>query len=206
MTSPTTRDWIATYDPGDPELRAAIRRRQTRFYWIFVPVFVVVFIAVRVGLESSERFGPMGLDRILVRTPDWLTGLTLVVAVGLMSAAFAVGVRRSMRQAVHGNPRQLLTRAESRRVGRQIRGLEPVAPYEVPFLRDVARGLYAQRWAALSMSGVLLLVLGGTMLGDDNGVTVPSLLALVPIAIGVYSVRGAVHGRRFLRSIGDTPA
>jgi hypothetical protein len=205
MTSSTSRDWIATYDPADPALQAAIRRRKTRFLWVFVPVFGLVFGASRVGLEFSEHFGPMGLDRILVHSPGWLTSVTIVIGVSLMVAAFAIGIRPSIYRVIQANPRMVLTRVESRRVGRQIRGREPVAPYEVPFLRDVALAMYAQRWAALSMAGVTLLAIGGTMLGDDGGVTVPGLLAIVPIVIGVYSLRAAAQARRFLGSLGVAP-
>ena len=205
MTSSTPRDWIATYDPADPALKAAIRRRKIRAYWLFVPVFVLVFGFYRGWMDATERFDPFGVNRLLGDAPAWLASLTIGAASVLMIIAFVVSVRPATYAVIQSNPRAVLTRAESRRVGRQIRGQEPVAPHEVAFLRDVALAMYAQRWGVVSMTGVLLLAVGGGMLGGDGGAVVPIVLGIVPIVVGVLCVRTAVHARRFLRSVGVAP-
>jgi hypothetical protein len=205
MNRTTRRDWIATYDPDDPELRAAVRRRETRFMlWCLLPTFVLLLLSARAGLVYSDQYGPIGPDRLVTRAPEWLAMVTLVAAAVLLVASFGIVVRRAQQAFVRGNPRALLTRAENWRVGQQIRGREPVASHEVPFLRDVARAVYVQRWAAVPMAGVALLVVTATILGEDDGATVPSFLAIVPIAIGALSLRAARHAQRFLASV-ETP-
>src|SRR5215212_6268372 len=97
------RDWIATYDPDDPELQAAIRRRNTKIRWIAVPVGVVAYLAVRVILDSAVG---IDFDRTPSDLPTWLVLLltvSFVIAVGLFVAGLAMALRPSLRAAARRN-------------------------------------------------------------------------------------------------------
>jgi hypothetical protein len=78
---------------------------------------------------------------------------------------------------------------------------DPVAPHEMPFLRDVALGVYARRWAVGVMAGTVAVLVAAGMLGPATF----AWYAAVPAVVGASSLRSAVHGRRFLRSVGVTP-
>jgi hypothetical protein len=195
------RNWIATYDPDDPELHAAIEQSYKRFYWLFIPVFAATFLFAQFGLDWVEEYGETSYDRFLAATPDWAAYTVLAVALALMVAAYTFGMRPTLRNAVKANPRVVLTRAEANRVNRQIRGRAPVAPHEIPFLRAVARGTRAQRWVVVAMGGMALLALAGGMLGS----AVLGWLVVVPVAVAVLVLRTDRQARRFLRSVGTTP-
>jgi hypothetical protein len=203
MTSPKepqSRDWIATYDPDDPDLRAAIRWRHTRLNWTAVPVGVLTYLVLRrvldasFGIETAPR-GPTLLLMVLI-----LGGFVLVVA------GIAMVLRPSIRAAIRRNPRAGLTRTQSRRVGRQLRGRAPVAPHEVPFLRDVALGTYAQRCSVVIMVGLVLLSTARALVSTNSvDVAIASVLALLAAAGAVFGLRAVVQARRFLRSVGTAP-
>jgi hypothetical protein len=202
MNSTTQRDWIATYDPDDPELRAAVQRRRRTWIYLLVPVWVVLFTVFNL---TGDRLGPTGLDRWVARTPDWVALATFLVGWVAMIGALALSLRPAPREAVRRNPYYVLTLAQRRRAAKQLRGALPVEPHEVPFLRDVARARDAQRWGIVSMVGVLLLAVSAAMFGGDAAVPVPTVLVLVPVIIGAIIARGAVDARRFLRSVGAAP-
>jgi hypothetical protein len=202
MTSSTSRDWIVSYDPEDPALRSANRRRyQQVFAWTFVPVFALTYLPVYVGIDVNRGTFVNGPNQ-LFGAPYWLAVVTYAVALPLIVGSLVFGLRRARRTAVMRDPRAVLTRTEGRRIDRQIRGRLPVAPYEVPVLRDVALAMYAQRWAAGVMAGLVLAWLSVGMLGP----AMMGWFAVVPAVVGVYSLWTALHGRRFLRSLGVTPA
>lgn len=202
MNSTTQRDWIATYDPDDPELRATIQRRRRTWIYLLVPVWVVLFTIFNL---TTDGLPPSSLDRWLARTPDWIALATFLVGWVAMIAALVLSLRAAPREAVRRNPYYVLTRPQRRRVIRQIRGTLPVEPHEVPFLRDVARAREAQRFAVVSMVGVVFLAASAAMLGDGSEVTVPTVLVLVPAVIGGIGLRAADEARRFLRSVGAAP-
>jgi hypothetical protein len=201
VTSATPRDWIATYDPADPALRSANRRKYQGFAtWTFVPSFLLTYLPVYVGIDVVDGTAVTAPHRLFA-APYWLAVATFVVALTPIVASLVFGLRRARWAAVMRNPRAVLTRAQGRRVDRQIRGRLPVALHEVPFLRDVALGMYAQRWVGGVMAGTVLLALSAGMLGPPAF----GWFAVVPVAVGAASVRAALRGRRFLRSVGVAP-
>jgi hypothetical protein len=202
MTSSTQRDWIATYDPDDSELRAAIHRRYSRFRLVFLPAFVVGYIVTSIALEAA----PGGdTDPPVFSPPAWLVGVMGVVAAVLIVAGVAIALRPAVRSAIRRNPRALLTPEQNRRVYSQIGGRVAVAPHEVPFLRDVALGTYAQRWVAAALAGAMLLAVSYAIRSDTDDALLASVLVLMTAVSGTFALRSAVHARRFLRSHGVTP-
>jgi hypothetical protein len=200
MTSSTPRDWIATYAPDDPELRAAIRWHHNRFNWLAVPVTVVTYLVLGrlaeafVGIENTPH------APILLLTVLTLGGFILVVA------GIAVTLRPAARAAIRRNPRTLLTRAERRRVGKQIRGRAPVAAHEVPFLRDVALGTYAQWGAVVLTAGLVPLSTARALVSNDSVVVaITCAFALLAAGGAAFGLREVVRARRFLRSVGTGP-
>ena len=203
MTSSTPRDWIATYDPDDPELHAAIRRRTNKSRWVIVPAIVASYIATRTALDASVSTDVAGT---MLHAPALLVTAMVLIAVVLVVAGIAVILRPAIRATIRRNPRPVLTRAQSRRVGRQLAGREPVAPHEVPFLRDVALATYAQRWGVRLMAGLMLLATAKALVADNAvDVAIASTLAVLAAAVVAFGLRGVVQARRFLRSVGVAP-
>jgi hypothetical protein len=199
--TPQNRNWIATYDPDDPELHAAIEQSYKRFAWLFIPVFGVTFAFAQSGLGWIENHGSTAYDRFLAATPDWAAYTVLAIALAILVAAYVFGLRPAARTAIRTNPRMVLTRAQARRVNRQIQGRLPVAPHEVAFLRAVARGMRAQRWLVGAMGGMALLALAAGMLGA----AVLGWLVVVPVLVAGFGLRADRQARRFLESVGTTP-
>jgi hypothetical protein len=195
------RDWITTYDPDDPELHSAIEQSYKRFSWMFIPVFGATFAFAQFGLGWVEDHGSTAYDRFLAAVPDRAAYTMLAIALAVLVAAYAFGLRPTARKAVRTNPRMVLTRAEARRVNRQIQGRLPVAPDEVAFLRAVARGTLAQRWLVAAMAGMALLALAAGMLGA----AVLGWLVIVPVLVAMFALRADRQARRFLESVGTTP-
>jgi hypothetical protein len=204
-TRPPDRDWISNYKPDDPELHAAIRRRYTRVRWITVPVAVAAVIATRAGLESTVG---SDLDETSSRVPDWLVlpvTMAFLAAAVIVVAAIAIALRPARRAAVRRNPRPVLSRAESRRVGQQLAGRAPVAPHEMPFLRDVALGTYAGRRGVVLLAGIVLLCAARATVVNSADAVLAGVAGLILAVIGVFALRSVVRARRFLRSIGVAP-
>jgi hypothetical protein len=200
MTPSTPRDWIATYDPDDPELHAAIRRRTNRSRWVIVPAVVASYIATRAALDASIG---TDVEGTMPHTPVLLVTALVLVACVLVVAGIAVTLRPAVRAAIRRNPRPVLTHARSRRLGRQLAGREPVAPHEVPFLRDVALGTYAQRGAVVLTAGLVPLSTARALVSNDAvGVAIACAFALLAAAGAAFGLRGVVQARRFLRSAG----
>jgi len=204
-TQPPDRDWIATYDPDDPELQAAIRRRYTRLRWIGVPIGIVVYLVVRTVLESQSG---IDFDRTPDNLPTWLVlvlTVSFVAAAVLVVAGLALALRPSLRAAVRRNPQAVLNRAQSRRVGKQIGGQIPVLPHEMPFLRDVALGTNASRSGVVLLAGVVLFCVSRAAVADGAGAVVAGVAALGLALLGAFGLRRVVRARRFLRSAGTAP-
>jgi hypothetical protein len=203
-SQPPSRDWIATYDPDDPELQAAISRRRVRFRWMIGPI-VLAYIVTREVLEAS-----LGDDQSTNDVPGWLVlplTVTFLVAAVLVVAGIAMALRPAARAAARRNPLPVLDRAQRRRVGQQLAGRVPVAPQEVPFLRDVALGTYAQRWAVAILAGLTLLCVGRFFAdGSVDGEVVAGVAGLALAGLGAYGLRSVVRARRFLKSVAVAPA
>jgi hypothetical protein len=202
MTSSTARDWIASYDPDDPDLRTAISRRRVRVGWMIGPI-VLAYIVTREVLEAS-----LG-EQVTYDVPSWLVlsvTVTSVVAVMLVVAGIAMALRPAARAAARRNPLPVLDRAQRHRVGQQIAGRVAVAPQEVPFLRDVALGTYAQRWAVALLAGLALLCVCRFFAdGSVDGEVVTGVAGLTLAGLSAYGLRNVVRARRFLKTVAVAP-
>jgi hypothetical protein len=201
-----SRDWIATYDADDPDLRAAIHRRNARIRWITVPAVVVAVVATS---NAPIPSGGSDLDETFYRVPAslvWLVTVLFVVASAMIVAGIAIALRPARRTAVRRNPRPVLSRAQSRRVGKQLAGQVPVAPHEMPFLRDVALGTYASRWGVVTLAGIVLLCAArATVYNNDADAVRAGVVGLILAVVCALGLRGVVQARRFLKSVGVAP-
>ena len=203
MTSSTPRDWIATYDPDDPELRAAIRRRNTKSRWVIVPAIVASYIATRTALDASIDSDVAGT---MLHAPALLVTAMVLIAFVLVVAGIAVTLRPSIRATIRRNPRPVLTRAQNRRVGRQLAGREAGRPARgaVPARRR-ARHVRATVGGGL-MAGLTLFATAKALVADNAvDVAIAGVLALLAAAAVAFGLRGVVQARRFLRSVGVAP-
>jgi len=162
-------------------------------------------LAVGLPLGAAVAFGVTALGG----GPDGngsSSGWRLAVGVALLAAGAAGSIaavvwmdRAGSRRAALESPAWGLGMRGQRAVARQIRAVAPQQPGDVPFLRDVAGRMAAQRPVCLLYAS-LAAVWGGLLLSDPAPVT--ALLLPAYAALAGYVALRVAWARTFLQRTG----
>lgn len=160
---------------------------------IVVMVGVGVVLDVMVGGGSDDAGGSA-----VARWREVVGLVMIVVGVGII----VVTLVRARRTAASGwgSPLRVLSSAQQRRVGRQLRGKAPVAEDEVAVLRSVAEVIRVQsKYLQPLMVGLAVSTVGQIVQSTSNVVIGSSAIALVVVGSAlVLLLRSAPRMQSFL--------